>query len=107
MDEPTVEVAGEPLTLQAIGYDMNGSSENIAQTFTWTSSNSSIATVAVGEDGTATVTGLKPGTVTITVTARDGSGTRETIQVTVIAPVQDFTIPRRSAWPSARPKRCP
>ena len=93
VDEPTVEVAGEPLTLQATGYDMNGSSENIAQTFNWTSSNSSIATVAVGEDGTATVTGLKPGTVTITVTAKDGSGTRETIQVTVIAPVQDFTIP--------------
>ena len=93
VEEPIVEVEGDALRLQAVGYDKNESTENVAQSFTWTSSNTSIATVTVGEDDIATVTGLRPGTVTITVAAKDGSKTRATLQVTVIAPVQDFTIP--------------
>ncbi len=93
VEEPVVEVEGDALRLQAVGYDKDGSTQNVAQSFTWTCSDASIATIKVGEDGEATVTGLKPGTVTITVTAKDGSNTRATLQVTVIAPVQDFTIP--------------
>ena len=96
-DEPIVEVAGEPLRVQATGYDKDGSTQNVAQSFDWTSSDPAIATVSAGEDGVAAITGLAPGEVTITVTAKDGSGTRETLKVTVIAPVQDFTIPETAS----------
>ena len=92
-----MEVAGEPLRVQATGYDKDGSTQNVAQSFDWTSSDPAIATVSAGEDGVAAITGLRAGEVTITVTAKDGSGTRETLKVTVIAPVQDFTIPETTS----------
>ena len=72
-DEAIAEVGGAPLRLQAIGYDKDGSAENIAQSFEWSSSNSAVATVTAGEDGAAEVTGLQPGIVTITATAKDGT----------------------------------
>jgi len=49
------------------------------QTLTWTSSDTSIATV----DNTGVVTGVKAGAVTITATAADGSGKKGTISITV------------------------
>ena len=85
-EEAIAEVGGDALQLRAVAYDLNGSSENVAQSFSWASSNNTVATVKEGEDGTATVTGLKPGTATITATAKDGSGVRATFQVTVVAP---------------------
>ena len=94
--EAVAEVSGDDLQLRAVDYDLNGSSEHVAQSFTWTSSNNTVATVKEGEDGTAAVTGLEPGTVTITATAKDGSCVRATFQVTVVAPVQDFTVPDKS-----------
>ena len=96
-DEAIAEVGGAPLRLQAIGYDKDGSAENIAQSFEWSSSNSAVATVTAGEDGAAEVTGLQPGIVTITATAKDGTGTRQAIEVQVIAPVTDFTIPEAAS----------
>ena len=95
-EEAIAEVGGDALQLRAVAYDLNGSSENVAQSFSWASSNNTVATVKEGEDGTATVTGLKPGTATITATAKDGSGVRATFQVTVVAPVQDFTVPDKA-----------
>lgn len=49
---------------------------------TWTTSNSSVATVSDG-----TITAVKAGTATITATAADGSGIKAECAVTVTAPV--------------------
>jgi hypothetical protein len=56
------------------------------QTVEWTSSNTTVATVASG-----TVTGVAPGTATITVTTRDG-GFEDTCTVTVTPPVVSITV---------------
>lgn len=69
---------GETLDLDAVSY-CTGSVEKAAQAWTWKSSNSKVATV----DENGVVTGIKAGTVTITVTARDGSGKKDTVKVTV------------------------
>ena len=88
------EVAtGEEMTLTAIAYGKNGTTDDVAQDFTWTSSNASVATVAKSENGnTATVTGVKAGTVTITATTTDGSNIRGTYTVKVIVAVANFTV---------------
>lgn len=52
---------------------------NAIQDVKWTSSNKSVASVSA--DGL--VKGLKPGTATITVAAKDGTGKKDTITVTV------------------------
>ena len=69
---------GETLDLDALSYS-TGSTTNAAQAWTWKSSNKKVATV----DENGVVTGLKAGTVTITVTAKDGTGKKDTIKVTV------------------------
>lgn len=53
---------------------------------TWKSSSDKIAKVDA-EDGL--VTAVKPGVVTITATARDGSGAKDTIKITVTSSVTD------------------
>ncbi len=55
------------------------------KTLNWTSNNESVATVAVGSDGTVTVTAVAPGEATITAAATDGSGKSATCKVTVTA----------------------
>ena len=48
------------MTLTATAYGKNGTTADVAQDFTWTTSSASIADVVKGENGnTATVTGLK------------------------------------------------
>ena len=60
----------------------------VSQKVTWKSSNTKYATV--DEDGTVTV--LVPGkTVTITATAADGSGKKDTIKIKGIQPVEELT----------------
>ncbi len=53
---------------------------------TWSSSNTSVATV----DANGKVTAIAPGTATITATANDGSGVSATCEVTVVA--AEYTI---------------
>ena len=90
----TEVAAGEEMTLTATAYGKNGTTDDVAQDFTWTTSSASIADVVKGENGnTATVTGLKAGTVTITATTTDGSNIRGTYTITVIVLVEDFTLP--------------
>jgi len=54
---------------------------------TWTSSNANVATV----DSSGVVTGKATGTVTITATAKDGSGKSATASVTVLATCSTFS----------------
>ena len=59
----------------------------------WKSSKPSIAEVQKRENGTAVVTGISPGTSTITCTAGDGSGKKASVKVTVITPASGISIP--------------
>ncbi|MGJ3205660.1 VWA domain-containing protein [Geobacillus thermoleovorans] len=54
------------------------------KTLAWTSSDPSVASV----DQNGMVTALRPGTVTITVRATDGSNVQESATITVIAPLE-------------------
>lgn len=55
---------------------------------TWTSSDTAVATV--GDDGT--VTGIAPGSVTVTATSTDGSEVSGSIELTVLVPVRTITL---------------
>ena len=85
---------GEKMTLNAVAYGKDGTIDDVAQDFIWTSSSDANASIARNEDGSATVTGLKAGTVTITATHhRRQRHPGRLITVKVIVPVEDFTIP--------------
>ena len=70
----TVKVK-KTLTLTATVKPTNADIRDV----TWTSSNTKVATV----DSNGKVCGIKKGTVTITATAKDGSGKKDTMKVTV------------------------
>lgn len=67
------------LKLSSVVYP-NGSSP-ASQTVSWKTSSAKVAVV----DGTGSVALLKPGTVTLTVTAADGSGCKQTLKLVVVA----------------------
>ena len=98
-------IAGEKdLVLEAVAYGKDGTTDDVAQDFDWTTSNSAVATVKKGEDGnTATVTGLKAGTATITATTTDGSDISGKYVVTVIVPVTGLTLPKEATLPIVNP----
>ncbi|MBO7510908.1 MAG: Ig-like domain-containing protein, partial [Bacteroidales bacterium] len=62
------------------------------KTYTWSSSNTSIATVST----TGVVTAVSKGTATITATANDGSGKSASCSVTVIRLVSSITLDKAS-----------
>ncbi len=55
-------------------------------------SNSSYARIADNGDGTATITGLRAGTIKIAAIATDGSDTREEMTIRVIVPVTSYRL---------------
>ena len=75
----TLSVGGPSGSLQAAILPATASNQNL----TWTSSNSSVAVVSGGGQ----VTGLTPGTATITASATDGSNKSASCAVTVTAHV--------------------
>jgi uncharacterized protein YjdB len=87
---PTILV-GQSLTLTV--KNANGSAVN--KTATWTSSNTAIATVVSTGTGTARVTGLRSGTVTISATS--GNKTGSTSVTVVPVPVRSVTLSPDSA----------
>jgi len=76
---------GESLQLKAEAYPVAG-------TVLWKSSNVKVATVETLADGTAIVTGIKAGTVTITATADDGSKVSGSVKVTVKKAVYEVSV---------------
>ena len=68
----------------SITFGAASEGESAADLFSWKTSDKKIAKITVDEDGTVTVTGVKKGTATITLTAKDGSGKTDTIKVKVV-----------------------
>ena len=92
VDAEKAEVGiGETLRVQAVAYDAEGSTENVAQVFSWRISNSN-ARITDNGDGTATVTGVRGGTVKIAAVATDGSEVNGQMELTVFVPVTSFYI---------------
>ncbi len=95
--DPTIEpllpldlIAGDSATVAVVASDPNGD----ALTLGATSDNEAVATVLVSSPTELTVTGVAPGTATITVTADDGRGglAGTAFTVTVVQPNQDPII---------------
>ena len=83
--------------LEVVAYGKNSTTDDVAQDFDWTTSNSAVATVEEGRGQlTATVTGLKAGTATITATTTDGISIGGKYVVTVIVPVTGLTLPKEA-----------
>lgn len=90
-EETTLEV-GEEATLTAVSNDLLTS-------YTWSSSDTSVATVQSASNQSATVTGVSPGTVEVTVTS-ENSGKQAGAKVTVVEasseePVEEVEQVRR------------
>lgn len=75
---------GETLTLQATVYPENTSNK----TLSWSSSNTTIATV----DSNGNITPIKAGQTTITATATDGSGVKSMCIVNILQHVEDISL---------------
>ena len=81
---------GTTLQLTATGHYSDATTPDISSVATWTSTNSTIASV----DNTGVVTGRKPGTVTITATLNGISDSttitvaNHTLQTLVVTPVR-------------------
>jgi uncharacterized protein YjdB len=68
--------------------------EKANQKFTWASSNKTLATV----DADGKVTALKPGIVTITATATDGSGKVASVKLNLLTRVTDLEIASKTGF---------
>ena len=81
---------GSNYYLNATAYPTNANDRTVS----WSTSDSSIATV----DNTGKVTANKGGVVIITATAKDGSGVTNSCEVTVEVRITDITIPSTSKY---------
>lgn len=79
---------GNKLSLQVAILPSNATTKSVL----WSSSNTSVATV----DKDGVVTGVNAGTVTITATAKDGSGKTDTYEITVTNSVTNITLNKTS-----------
>ena len=87
-----VGIGTEGLRVRAVAFAEDGSTVNVSQDVDWRVSNSSYARIRDNGDGTATVTGLKAGTVKIAAVATDGSNVNAQMTISVIVPVETFYI---------------
>ena len=79
---------GDSVTLTAMVSPANATNRNLS----WSSSNSSVATVSNGR-----VTAIAPGSAQITATAQDGSGKSDYCEFHVYPRIIDLTLNRNSA----------
>ena len=79
---PTTLAVGKKLKLVA------SCNEGAANQYTWSSSSTKVATV----DANGLITTVKPGTVTITATAKDGTGKNAAIKLTVVQLMENLTL---------------
>lgn len=75
-------IEGNTVQLTALSYDSEGTS--VLGVYTWTTSNSAVATVQ-NNGSQVIVTGISPGTVTITATEEGGSSDTTTVTVTAVS----------------------
>ncbi len=88
---------GQPITEKTLELPMGQTlqlgaavtPEQAHDAVTWKTSSAKTAQV----DETGLVTPLKPGTVTLTVTAADGSGKKDTVKIKVVQLMERLTIP--------------
>ena len=79
---------GKTADFQTVINTFKGTTDNVAEKVTWTSSDETVATV----DATGKVTALKPGKVTITASVLDGA-MKDTVEITVPAvPVTEIKL---------------
>ena len=76
--------------LEALALDAEGNA--ISNDVTWKSSNTKIATV----DDWGNVECLKPGAVTFTATANDGSGKKASVKITIVKSPYEVQLPSRA-----------
>lgn len=84
--QSTATMSGAPSTLQFYAYANMSSSQDITNAVTWTSSNTSVATISTGlGSGNGLVTSVAPGTTNITASSVTSTGTitSNTIVLTV------------------------
>lgn len=89
--DPTRAV-GESAQFRVTGTLTDGTTEDLTQTVTWTSSNSTVATIT-SPGGLAMA--LTPGTTTITAAYRGVPSTSATMTVAILAPTLHGLIPTR------------
>ena len=83
---PSVQLS-QTTTLQAFGVDSNGTGQNLTSGVSWSSSDNTIATVT--GNGSAILTGVSLGNVTITASAES---VQNTASATVFIQVSSLTI---------------
>jgi len=85
--QSTATIAGAPATLQFFAYANGSSSQDLTQAVTWTSSNTSVATIStgLGTGGNGLATSVAAGTTNITATITNtDSGTLITSNTIVL-----------------------
>jgi trimeric autotransporter adhesin len=86
LPQSTATISGAPATLQFYAYGNGLSSNDLTNAVTWTSSNTSVATISSGlSSGNGLATSVAAGTTNITATIRNtSSGTLVTSNTTVL-----------------------
>ena len=78
--------------LEKSEYDSDDNRAKVSQSVTYTNGNAKVVALAVNNDGSATVTPVAAGKATVTVTAADGSGIKNTVTFTVVKTVTNIDV---------------
>ena len=78
--------------MRAVAYGPDGAATDVSQRFEWRVNNADYARITDNGDGTATVAGLREGTIKIAAIATDGSEARAEMSIRVIVPVESYRL---------------
>ena len=89
LPQSTATISGAPATLQFYAYGNNLSTNDLTQAVTWTSSNTSVATISSGlSTGNGLATSVAAGTTNITATITNSSNGTLVTSNTIVLTVQ-------------------